>query len=75
MRVLQRLEAPALERALGVLDGRLDFALPIGVPDATGQGHGAVVREHGAIERIQGGVIDVRLQDPFLQIVEHDDPD
>jgi hypothetical protein len=34
-----------------------------------------VVGEHIAIERVQGGIVDVRLQDALTQIVEDDDLD
>jgi hypothetical protein len=33
------------------------------------------VREHIAIERVQGGIVDVRLEDALAQIVEDDDLD
>ena len=72
----ERLEAQALKRRrLGVADGRLDFPLPIGAPDATGQRDGAVVGEHVAVERVQGGVVDVGREHALLEIVEDDDVD
>ena len=75
LRLLQRLEAQALERGLRMRDGRLDLPLPIRIPDATRQGDGAVVREHVAIERVQRRIVDVRLQHALAQIVEDDDLD
>jgi hypothetical protein len=28
--------------------------------------------QHVAVERVEGGIVDIRLQDAFAQIVEHD---
>ena len=70
LRLGERLEAQALERGLRMADGRLDFPLAIGIPDATGQRDDAVVREHVAVERVQGGVVDVRREHALPQIVE-----
>ena len=60
---------------MGVGNGRLDFPLAIGVPDATGQRHGVVVPEHVAVERVQRGIVEVRGEDALLQIVQNHDPD
>ena len=61
LRLLERLEAQAAQRRLlRVADARFDFALAIGIADATRQRDDAVVREHVAIERIERGVVDVR---------------
>ena len=47
----------------------------IGVADAARQGDDAVVGQHVAVERIECGVVDVRGEDAFLEVVEHDDAD
>jgi hypothetical protein len=56
-----------------VADGRFHFAFAIRVADATGQRDDAVVGEDIAVERVQGGVVDVGGEDTFPEIVEHDD--
>ena len=38
------------------------------------QGHRAIMRQNVAIERIQGGIVDVRDEHAFAQIIEHNDP-
>ena len=73
LRRRERLEAQALERALGMADGRLDLPLAIRVGDATGQRDRAVVREHIAVQRVEDGVVDVRGEHALAQIVEDDD--
>ena len=55
---LQALEAqPFHRRPLRVVHSRLDFAFAIGIAHPAGHGHGPVVRQDVAIERIQGGVV------------------
>ena len=72
--VVELLEAEAAQgRLLGVADGGLDLALPIGIPDAAGKGDDAVVGEHVAVERIERGVVDVGSEDALLEVVEDDD--
>jgi hypothetical protein len=56
-----------------VPDAGFDLALAIGVADATRERDDTVVREHVAVERIEGGVVDIRREDAFLEIVEDDD--
>ncbi len=73
LRRLERLEAQPLEGGLRVPDGRLHLALAIGIADATGQRDDAVVRQHVAVERIQGGVVEVRREHALPEIVEDDD--
>ena len=74
LRLLERLEAqPAQRRLLRVPDAGFDFALAIGIADATRQRDDAIVREHVAVERIERRVVDVRGEDAFLEIVEDDD--
>src|SRR2546427_8513442 len=71
LRLFETLEAQPLERrALGVADRRLDFPLPIRGADTTGQRDDAVVREHIAVERVEGRIVDVGREHAFLEIVE-----
>ncbi len=56
-------------------DAGFDLPFPIGIADATRQGHDAVVREHVAEERIERGVVDVGREDALAEVVEHDDLD
>ena len=70
----QTLEAQAFQRCfLRVADAGFDFAFAIGILNAAGHGHRAVVREHIAIERIQSGIVNVGDEHALAQIVEHDD--
>ena len=74
LRGLDRLEAqPFQRRLLRVADAGFDFPLPIRIAHATREGHHAVVREHVAVQRIEGRVVDVRRQHAFPEIVEDDD--
>src|SRR3989454_163583 len=67
------LEPQPLERSLSMADGRLHLAFAVGIADATGQRDDAVVRQHVAVERIEGGVVDVRREHALAKIVEDDD--
>jgi hypothetical protein len=58
-----------------VPDAGFDFALAIGIADAARQRDDAVVREHIAVERIERGIVDVRGEDTFFEIVEDNDAD
>ena len=74
--VVEPLEAEtAQRRLLRVADGGFDLALAVGVADAARQGHGPVVGQYVAVERIERGVVDVRSEDALLEVVEHDDAD
>ena len=74
LRGLDRLEAlPVQRRLLRVADAGFDFALPIGIADATRQRHDAVMREHVAIERIERRVVDVGREHALFEVVEDDD--
>lgn len=73
--LLNRLEAPALERrGLGVLNGVLHRALAIAISHPSRVGHHLVVGERGGIDRIEGRLVQVGLQDTFLEVVEHHVP-
>src|ERR1035437_4481975 len=54
-------------------DARFDLAFAVGILDAAGHGHRAVVREHIAIEGIESGIVNVGDEHALAQIVEHDD--
>ena len=72
---LQALEAQAFQgRSLGVTDGGFYFPLAIRVLDPARHRHGAVVGEHVAVKRVEGGIVEVGNQDAFAQIVEDHDP-
>ena len=74
--IVEPLEAEAAQRRLlRVADGCFDLALAVGVADAARQGHGPVVGQHVAVERIERGVVDVRSEDALLEVVEYDDAD
>ena len=66
---------PLQRRLLRVADAGFDFPFAIGIADAARQRDDAVVREHVAIERIERGIVDVRREDAFSQVVEDDDAD
>ena len=73
LRLLQAFKAQAFQRCvLGVPDAALDFPLPIRIRDATRQRDGAIVGEQVAIQRIQGRIVDIRLEHAFAEIVEYD---
>ena len=58
--LLQTFEAQPFERRLlGMSDSRLDFSFSIGMLNPARHGHGAVVREHVAVEGIERGIVDV----------------
>ena len=70
----QTLEAFPFERCLlGMSDGGLDFFFSIGIFNPARQSHHSVVRQHVAIEWIQSGIIEIRDEDAFPQVVENDD--
>ena len=71
---LERLEAQALQRRLlRVADAGFDFPFASGIAYAARQRDDAVVREHIAIERIEGRIVNVRCERAFAQVIEHDD--
>ena len=72
--LFQALEALTLERGfLGVSYAGFNFAFSIRVSDTAWHCHHAVVRQHIAVQRIEGGIVDVGLEHAFTQIVEHHD--
>ena len=71
--VLEGVEAQPFERGgLGMPDPRFDFALSIGIGDPTGESHDAVMLEQISKKRVEGGIVEIGLDNPFPQIVEHD---
>jgi hypothetical protein len=54
-------------------DTRFDFAFAVGILNAAGHGHRAVVRQHVAIEGVRSRIVHVGDEHAFAQIVEHDD--
>jgi hypothetical protein len=70
----QALEAQALQRRfLRVANAGFDFALAIGILDATRHGDRPIVGEYLAIERVERGIVDVGDEDALAEIVEHYD--
>jgi len=53
-----------------VSDTALDFSFPIRMSDPARQGHRTVMPEHVAIKRIERGVVYVRGENAFAQIIE-----
>jgi hypothetical protein len=45
----------------------------LSIADPAGQGDDLVMLEHVAVHGVQGGIVDVRLEDPLAQTVEHHD--
>ena len=69
---LDGFESPALQgRGLGVADGMLHRALAIGVTHPRRVGHHGVVRQGGGVHRVEIGLVQVGLQDAFLEVVQH----
>jgi len=74
LRFIQTLEAETFQRrSLSVAYTRLNLAFAIRISDSTGHGHRPVVCEQVSIKRIESRIIDVRSEDSFAQVVEHDD--
>jgi hypothetical protein len=55
-------------------DAGFHFSFSIRILDPTRQGYGAIVRQDVAIKRIQSGIVDVRDEHAFAQIIEDNDP-
>ena len=70
----QALEAESFQRcSLGVTDAGFDLAFAVGILDAAGHGHRAVVGEHVAVKKIQNGIVNVGDEHALAQVVEDDD--
>ena len=73
LRLFQTLKTQALQRCvLGVPHAALYFPFAIRISDAARQRDGAIVSQHVAIQRVQGRIVDVRLEHSFAEVVEHD---
>src|ERR1700722_18781800 len=71
LRRLETLEAKPLQRRpFRVSYTALDFSFPIRMADPAREGHGTVMPEHVAVKRIECGVVYVRGENAFAQIVE-----
>lgn len=69
----RNLEAPSGQRgALGMLNRILDASFPIGIGHPRGIGDHGVMSQHRAVNRVEPGLVQIRLEDAFLQVVEHD---
>jgi len=51
----------------------LHLPLAIRIAHTAGKRDDIVVLEHVAVQRINGGIVDIWFEHPFTQIVEHDD--
>ena len=60
-------------RLLCVADAGFHFAFPVGIADPARHGHGAVVGQYVAIERIQSRIVNVGLEHTFSQVVGNHD--
>jgi hypothetical protein len=58
-----------------VADAAFHLPFSIWISRAARHHNCAVVRQHIAVQRIQRGIVDVRLENAFLQVVRHDDLD
>jgi hypothetical protein len=76
LRLVEGLEAQPFERRLRrMADARFDLAFAIGIADAARERDDIVVREHVAVERIEGRIVNVRGEHALAQIVQDDDAD
>jgi hypothetical protein len=57
-----------------VSDPRFDFPFAIRIVDPARQCHHAIVGEHIPKQRVDGGIVDIRDQHAFFQIVEDHNP-
>jgi len=64
---------PFQRRLLRVGNARFDLPFAIRIAHPAGHGDGAVMRQHVAIKRIERGVVDIRSEYAFFQVVEHHD--
>ncbi|KJS70446.1 MAG: hypothetical protein JM57_08660 [Comamonadaceae bacterium BICA1-1] len=69
---LDGLKAPALQgRGLGVANGMLHRALAVGVAHPRRVGHHTVVRQGSGIDRVELGLVQIGLQNAFLEVIQH----
>src|SRR3984957_7406613 len=71
LRRLEPLEAKPLQRRpFRVSYTALDFSFPIRMSDPARQGHCTVMPEHVAVQGIECGVVYIRGENAFAQIIE-----
>ena len=71
LRLFQSLEAQSFEWSLlGVTNARLHFTLAIGVSYPARQGDSAVVLKQIPVQRVECGIVNVRRQHAFAQIIQ-----
>ena len=71
--LFQAFEAFALERRfLAVAYPRFDFAFAIGILNSARQSDHGVVSQNIAEQGIERGIIDIRFEYAFFQVVQHD---
>ncbi len=69
--LLDALEAPSFQsRFLRVANLRFNLAFQIGCVRAAGQSENAVMFEHLRVKRVEFGIIDVRLDHAFFEIIQ-----
>jgi hypothetical protein len=70
----QTFEAQPLQwRLLGMGNARFHFALAIWILHAARQSDSSTVLQQIAVQRIDRGVVDIRREHTFAQIVQHHD--
>ena len=72
LRIFQALEALAFERSLlRMTDARFDLAFAIRVLHSAWKRCDAVVLQHVTVQRIERGLVNVRREHAFAQVIEH----
>jgi hypothetical protein len=72
---LQAFEAqPFQRRVFRMTDAPFHLPLAIRVGHSAGQRDGLVVPQYVAVQRVDGGIVDVGDEHALAQIVEHDGP-
>ena len=67
-RIIDAFDSQALDLLLRVRHCGLDLALAVRIAYPTRHSNSAVMREDIAVERIQRGIVDVRLDDAFTKL-------